>query len=162
MKFDITKWITTGNIAPLSWGTSANEIEQVFKGSSQEIQKLRAGGCPFIIMDFVEFYFDRFETYEGLNEIVIKPIALYKGVKNMFFTPNWLSAHLTLTVVAGKLDELGVDWKIERGPLFNTPNILTSSNILFAFDSEDTEDSEAELLKIYLRRQDSSQLSNIA
>jgi len=60
---------------------------------------------------------------------------------------------LTFEVVSKKLTELKLDWYIERGPFFNTPNIRTVSGQLFAFENNGHNDKKAELMKIYLKKQ---------
>jgi len=152
MKFKITDWIRNGNINPLKWGDSAEDICRLFENSSKEIISLKERNFPFIILDFVEFYFAGDINFVDLNEIIIKPISLYKGVRNKFIDPGWLTCDLSFDIVGKKLSELNVDWYIERGPHFNTPNIRTISGQLFAFDPDREKDNEAELSKIYLKK----------
>ncbi len=152
MKFTVTDWIEHGNIAPLNWGDDSGEIEKLFPSSINEIEKLRQRNYPFIILDFVEFYFADDENYKGLTEIVIKAVSLSKTSKTKFINSGWLTNAMTRLDVSLRLTELGIDWIIEFGPNFGAPNIRTKSNILFAFDSVEAEPDKAELMKIYLTK----------
>lgn len=153
MKFKITDWIENENISPLNWGDSANEICNLFKNSSKEIILLKERNYPYIVLDFVEFYFTDNINFIDLNEIIIKPISLYKGIRTKFIEAGWLSQGLTFEVVSKKLTELKLDWYIERGPHFNTPNIRTVSGQLFVFEKDGRTDKKAELMKIYIKKQ---------
>ncbi len=160
MKFKVTDWIEHGNIAPLNWGDDFREIQKLFPSSKSEIENLRQRNYPFIILDFVEFYFSDDTNYNGLTEIIIKAVSLDKTIKTKFINPGWLTNDMTRLDVSVQLTQLGIDWKIEFGPHFGTPNIRTKSNILFAFDSDEDKADKAELMKIYLSQQDSSQHGN--
>ncbi|MDB5276154.1 MAG: hypothetical protein JWR61_1109 [Ferruginibacter sp.] len=151
MKLIITDWIKNGSITPLNWGDSSEEISHLFSNSSGEIISLKQRHYPFIIIDFVEFYFSDDINFVGLNEIIIKPISLYKGIQTKSIDPGWLTQELSFENVSTKLTELQVHWHIERGPYYDTPNIRTESGQLFAFDPDRMEDNDAQLMKIYLR-----------
>jgi hypothetical protein len=152
MKFKITDWIKNGNISPLNWGDSADEVSRLFKNSSKEIISLKERNYPFIVLDFVEFYFTDDINFVDLNEIIIKPISVYKEIRTKFIDPGWLSQDLSFDVVSKKLSELNVNWYVERGPHYNTPNIRTLSGQFFAFDPDREDDNDAELMKIYLKK----------
>lgn len=153
MKFKITDWIKNENISPLNWGDSVKEICNLFKNSSKEIISLKERNYPYIILDFVEFYFTDTINFIDLNEIIIKPMSLYNGIRTKYIEAGWLSRGLTFEVVSKKLTGLKLDWYIERGPHFNTPNIRTVSGQFFAFEKDGHTDKKAELLKIYLKKQ---------
>jgi hypothetical protein len=152
MKLEITDWIKNGNIFPLKWGDSSIQIEENFKDSVIEIELLRQRNYPFIILDFVEFYFDDDKNYTGLNEVIIKPVSLYNGIVTNFINPNWLTNNLTFTTISAKLTELKIIWEVEYGPAFKTPNIRTSSGTLFAFELDKEKIEDSVLMKIYLHQ----------
>ena len=153
MKINITDWIESGNIYPLNWGDSEADFIRYFPDSKKEIEGLKQRKYPLIILDFVEFYFDKDKTeFIGLNEIIIKIISINESNQYAFFEPSWLSEINTFKTISKKLTDLNISWKIERGPHFNTPNIRINSNILFGFDSERINDNEAELIKIYIQK----------
>lgn len=151
MKLKVTEWIRTGEIHPLKWWDSASKIKESFVGSSKEIQKLINFGYPYLVLDFVEFYFET-DDFKRLDEILIKNISVQKGIETEFLDPDWLTEGLTLEMVQNKLTELKIKWKTERGPHFNTPNIRTSKGVLLAFDPNRDNDLDAELVKIYLKK----------
>ncbi len=151
MKLKITDWIENGNISPLKWGDSFSQIEIFFKNSSKDIFSLKQRNYPIIFLDFVEFYFNDDINYTGLNEVIIKPMSIFKGYKSKYFHPDWLTDDLTFEVVSKKLTEMNISWDIEYGPNNNTPNIRTKSGVLLAFDPLRPSDKEALLMKIYMK-----------
>lgn len=152
MKFVITDWIKSGDILPLQWGNSLEQLAEIFPGSSTEIASLKRRGYPFIIFDFVEFYFTDDKNFLELEEIVIKAVSLYSGITTQFFDHDWLTDDLAFEFVSKKLTEMRISWYIERGPHCDTPNIRTSTGVVFAFDRDRESDSDAVLQKIYLRK----------
>ncbi len=151
MKFKITDWILTGNIFPLKWGDTSLEIEEVFDNSNKVIEDLKNSSYPYIELDFVEFYFNN-DNYKGLAEICVKNISVYKEIKTKFFDQEWLNQGITFADVSKKLTDLRIDWKIERGPRNQTPNILIKSNVLFCFDLYEPDETKSELMKIYIKK----------
>ncbi len=152
MKFNITEWIINGDISPLKWGDTSKEIEELFHNSNKEINDLRQRNYPYIILDFVEFYFEDDYCFTGLSEIIINVYQLYKGIRTIYFEPDWITPNLTFKEVTEKLNHLQVNFKIEYGPHFNTPNIETITGVFFGFDSERLNDEDASLLKIIIQK----------
>jgi hypothetical protein len=152
MKFVITEWIKRGDISPLHWGDSLKQIQLLFPNSSDEIASLKGRGYPFIILDFVEFYFSNDKDFSDLEEIVIKAVSLYRGIITEFIDPDWLTCNLTFKIVSEKLNDMKVKWHVELGPYFNTANIRTATGMLFAFDADEENDNKGMLNKIFLHK----------
>ena len=68
----------------------------------------------------------------------------------LIFDYGWLRRGLTNAQVQAALQAQGVAYRVDPGPAFQTPNLRTTSGVLFAFDSDFEVEADAELMRIYL------------
>lgn len=94
-KFKITDSVKYQSISPLKWGDSVNELITVFKNSEKALDYSIKTKTPFIILDFVEFYFEDDINYTGLSDIIIKCVGIYKGMRMAYFDKDWLRNNLS-------------------------------------------------------------------
>lgn len=159
MKFNLTKWILTGNIYPLKWGDSEVEIANFLKGTEKEIKRLKKRDYPLIILDFVEFYFEG-EIYNDLSEISIGSIYIHKEMESKYFEIDWLRRETTYEEVLEFLKQRNISYKTEKRGINNNPIILISSNVTIVFeqDTRSNIDNKANLYKIYIQSEAQSEI----
>jgi hypothetical protein len=152
MPIQLAEWLRTGHISPLRWGATAHDLVDCWPAAQVEIDHLRAFGCPYIVLDDVEFYFTT-DPFEDLCEICIQVWALPQEATSGYFEYGWLRPELTNSQVQAALQAQGIAYQLERGPTFQTPNLRTAEGILFGFYSDFETEADARLMKIYLRAQ---------
>ncbi len=149
MPIELVDWINTGHISPLQWGDTAHHLSQLWPTARGEIADLRAAGYPFVVLDNVEFYFTT-DWYEDLCEICIKVWTLAENEQSTRFDYGWLHKGLTNSQVQATLQVKGITYRLECGPVFQTPNLRTVTGVLFSFYSDFETEAEAELMNVYL------------
>jgi hypothetical protein len=152
MLIQLAKWLRTGQIAPLQWGTSARDFVELWPTAQAEIAHLQASGYPYIVLDEVEFYFTT-DAFEDLCEICIQVWRLPEEVAATYFEYGWLRKGLNNQQVQAALKAQGIAYYVERGPAFQTPNLRTDGGVLFGFYSDFEAEADAELMKVYLKPQ---------
>lgn len=148
MRVSVTDWIRTGRIAPLHWGMSLKEMLTLWPSAQAHADDLLARGYPFFLLDECEFYFLD-EELTHLCEVIIKVLNLSQPSHAQYFDYGWLRVGLALHEVRENLNQSAVQYELERGPRFQTPNLRTSHGVLFASDPDFEKEAEAELLKLY-------------
>ena len=148
MTIPLTNWFSTGLPSPLQWGATRHDFLRLWPGIDTELDD-QAAGYPFVMLDVVEFYFQT-DTFSDLCEVCIKAWALAEAEPSPYFDYGWLRRGLTNAQVQAALQAQGVAYRVDPGPAFQTPNLRTTSGVLFAFDSDFAVEADAELMRIYL------------
>ena len=151
-KFKVTDWIKYQSIQPLKWGDSANELAMYFENAQLEIDNSIKTNTPYIVLDFVEFYFDDDRNFKGLNTIIIKCVSIYKGLKPSYFNEDWLGQNLSYIDTCKYLKEFNIEYtsEYEKGNM-KTPIITTKTGQIFVFYDHSI-NPQCPLHKIYLQK----------
>jgi hypothetical protein len=153
MLLQLAEWLRIGHILPLRWGAAAHNLVKFWPVTAQAvIEQLRAFGCPYIVLDDVEFYFTT-DALEDLCEICIQVCALLENATSAYFEYGWLRQGLTNSQVQPALQERGLAYQVERGPTFQTPNLRAAEGVVFSFYSDFETEADAKLMKVYLGRE---------
>ncbi|RZK28031.1 MAG: hypothetical protein EOO61_22615 [Hymenobacter sp.] len=149
MPIQLAEWLRTGLLSPLHWGATARDLVEALPAAQAEIDQLRTGGYPFIVLDGIEFYFTT-DTFEDLCEICMKVWTLAEDATSAYFDYGWLRKGLTNSQVQIALQAQGIAYQVERGPAFKTPNLRTATGVLFSFYTDFDTETDAELMNAYL------------
>ena len=151
-RFKVTDWIKGQSIKPFCWGDSAENIIDNFKGARQEVLDSITTGTPYIVLDFVEFYFDDDQHLHGLNTIIIKCVSLYKGIRPVYLDKDWLRRDLSYVDTCKKLKRLNIEYTVHYLKSdIDTPVLTTSGGQIFVFYDHSLE-PECPLHKIYIQK----------
>ncbi|WP_426492210.1 hypothetical protein [Hymenobacter sp. 102] len=131
MQISIERIIQEGDISPLKWGMSGEDIAQRLLHSYPLIQKYRQGNYPFLDLDGVELYFKE-DFYLGLTQLIIQAWRIKPKRKSRFFDFGWLHHELTYDKVLRNLERLGWAFTKYVG-YYKEPVLLVDNHALFHF-----------------------------
>lgn len=152
MKISLTEIIKTGDISPFKWGDSENDFLRVFLEWETKITESKNVLCPFIEIDFVEFYF-KDEFYKKLDSIIIGVWHFDKNYKSDYFDHDWIRDDLSLPQLKSILNKEKWFYEELTTPRSEEPYILTNRRTQLAFDStgyNGYEEDKTELQKIFI------------
>ncbi len=154
MKIQLLDIIKTGDIYPFRWNDSEKDILEIFPEWKLIINKSKEAKCPFILVDSVEFYFEK-DHYKGLTEIVIKLWNFDDKYESKYFDIGWLKDDLNFKEVFNRLKKDNWNFILTKESNSETPLISASENVLFGFETlmdGNLDENKTELQKIYISK----------
>jgi hypothetical protein len=152
MKIHLNRWLKTGDISPLKWGDSKNDILNVIPEWKTYFDESNKSKCPYLVVDNIEFYFEE-DEFRELNFIVIGVWHFYRDYKSDFFSHDWIRHNLNIPSVRQILKKLHFNFEEAWIENWQSRYIMPNRNVRLTFDDTDYngfDENKTALQKIFI------------